>query len=265
MHDLLAAAVEDRERSLAHGAAFADGHGASVRRTVQVRRVAAYAGTGTVAAVATVGVGFGVHAWAGSGHMLSPAGSPSAPAGTLSGSPSTSPSVTPSNAPEVGGSRTVTLVQVPIDESVYLPGESDREYVYYATLGEADMVPFPGGGIWYPGIADVPADAFIVSLNGDPHGYDIDAPGAVHTSIGAFSLASDQGDLIGDRSPYAFEYTADGQNASITWDVVGYVSSTTQWGVHYFLVDGKLVTEVEGRSNPAAIEVTAMFDPQSAS
>jgi hypothetical protein len=30
------------------------------------------------------------------------------------------------------------------------------------------------------------------------------------------------------------------------------------------MLDGKLVTEEEGRSNPHAIEVTAMFDPQNA-
>ena len=244
MHDLLASAVEGRERSLAHGTAFAEGHGAPVRRTIRVRRVATYAGTGAVAAVATVGAGFGVYAWAASASTLSPVGNPSG-----------EPSASPSAAQEVGGSRTVTLVQVPIDESVYLPGDTDRLYVYYATLGEADMVPFPASGIWYPGIADVPSDAFIVSLNGDPDGYDLDAPGANPGLIGAFSVASDQGDLLGDRTS---------ATGPITWDVVGYVSSTTQWGVHYFMVDGKLVTEEEGRSNPRAIAVLAMFDPSSA-
>jgi hypothetical protein len=248
MHDLLASAVEGRERSLAHVTAFADGHGAPVRRTIRVRRVATYAGTGAVAAVATVGAGLGLHAWAAASSTLSPVGNPS-------GDPSASASTTPSVTSQVGGSRTVTLVRVPIDESVYLPGDTDREYVYYASLGTSDMIPFPGGGIWYPGIADVPSDAFIVLLNGDPNGYDIDAPGASYPSIGAISVASDQGDLIGDRTL---------ANGPIMWDVVGYVSSTTQWGVHYFMLDGKLVSEDEGRSNTAAIEVTAMFDPSSA-
>jgi hypothetical protein len=245
MHDLLATAVERRESSIAHGASFADGHGAPLLRAIRVRRVATYAGTGTVAAVAAVSAGLGVHSWAASSSTLLPVGNPS---GASSASPSDSPSV----AAEVGGSRTVTLVPVPIAASVYQTGETAREYVYYASLGTSDMIPFPGGGIWYPGIADVPSDAFILLLNGDRDGYDIEAPGAVRSSIGAISAASDQGDLIGNRTS---------ASGPIWWDVVGYVSSTTEWGVHYFMLDGKLVSEEEGMSNPAAIEVTAMFDP----
>jgi hypothetical protein len=93
---------------------------------------------------------------------------------------------------------------------------------------------------------------------------ELDAPGGSPSNIGAFALTTDLGDLVGNRTPYRFEYTADGQNASITWDVFGYVSSTTQWGVRYYLVDGRLVTELEGRANPDAIEVTATFDPATA-
>lgn len=249
MHDLLTTAVTSRERLLGDGHTFAQDHAAPVRRAIQVRRLATYAGTGTVVAVASLGATYGMQQWfAGA---LSPASGPPATAGETA------------TAESLATKVTTALVQVPIDESVYPPGETDRMYVYYASLGGVDMVPFPPSGIYYPGIADVPADAFIVSVNGDANGYDIDAPGAQRGSIGAFSMVSgpDQGDLVGDRSNYRFEYTADGQNASITWDVVGYVSSTTEWGVHYFMVDGRLVTEVEGRSDPAAIEVTAMFDP----
>lgn len=250
MHDLLASAVEGRERSLAHGTAFADEHGAPVRRTIQVRRVVTYAGTGTVAAVATVGVGFGVQAWAGSASTLTPWSNPS-------GSPSV--------ASVVRESRTVTLVQVPIDESVYEPGETDRLYVYYASLGATDMIPFPNSGISYPGIPDVPSDAVIVLLNGDARGYDYDAPGSEDAQISAGPAWTDKANFGGDSwGAYGSHMNRLNSRAAVSWDVIGQVSSTTKWGIHYFLVDGNVVTEEEGRSNPAAIEVTAMFDPSSA-
>jgi hypothetical protein len=43
------------------------------------------------------------------------------------------------------------------------------------------------------------------------------------------------------------------------------VSSTTEWGVRYFMADGRLVTVAEGESNPDAIEVVAMFVPPAGS
>ncbi|MCJ7826668.1 MAG: hypothetical protein MUP36_00280, partial [Demequinaceae bacterium] len=201
-----------------------------------------------------VGAAFGLHAWSGSPHTIVPGGQPSASSGVPISDAATKVST--------------TLVQVPIDESIYSAGETSRLYVYYASVGATDMIPFPASGIWYPGIADVPSDAVIVALHGDARGYDIDAPGADHEDIGAFPawthFGDDAlgGDLAGDRSSqHIFEYTADGQNATITWDVIGYVSSTTPWGIHYFLVDGNIVTEVEGRANPDAVEVTAMYEP----
>jgi hypothetical protein len=60
-----------------------------------------------------------------------------------------------------------------------------------------------------------------------------------------------------------FDFTDDGQNASIAWDVIGDVTDHTSWGIHYYLVDGELVKEVDGRAAPNAVEVTAWFDPAS--
>ncbi len=68
--------------------------------------------------------------------------------------------------------------------------------------------------------------------------------------------------LEGDRcAPCNFEYTADGQNATIAWDAIGDITDHTRWGIHYYLVDGEVVKEVDGRANPAAVEVTTWFDP----
>lgn len=254
MHDLLASAVDGRERSLARGTTFADEHRAPVRRTIQARRVATYAGMGTVAAIATVSAGYGAQAWSASPATLFPGGGAS--------TSSSAQTEFPSLAKEVS----VTLVQVPYDYSVYEPRENDWIYVYYASLGVTDMIPFPGSGLWYPGIPDVPSDAVVVALHGNSDRYDLAAQG-MESDIGAFpgwTVPDDGaigGDLIGDRSAASFDYTPDGQNATITWDVIGDVSSTTRWGIHYFMLNGDIVTEVEGRSNPDAIEVTAMFDP----
>jgi len=254
MHDLLTSAVESRERSLAPGTAFADGHGAPVRRTIQVRRVTTYAGTGTVAAVVAASAGYGVQAWSASDQALAPAGGASASANV------------PSQGENLATKVSVTLVKVPIDDSTYPPGETTRSYVYYASLGAIDMVPFPASGIWYPGIPDVPSDAVIVSVDGDASGYDLDAPGSENALISAFPAWTNMYNFGGDnRGPYGSHMGARTYEASAEWDVVGTVSSTTPWGIHYFLLDGNAVTDAEGRSNPAAIEVTAMFDPQNAS
>jgi len=240
MHELLTSAVASREGALGEGHAFAHQHAAPVRRAIQARRIATHAGTGTVAAVASLGAVYGFHEW--SAGALNPASSPSASAGETATVASPETKVT------------TTLVQVPIDESVYSPGETSRMYVYYASLGGVDMVPFPTSGIYYPGIADVSADAFIVRVSGDVEGYDIDGPGADSSNIGAFSVASDQGDLIGDRTH---------AKGAITWETIGHVSSTSEWGVRYFMLDGRLVSVADGESNPDAIEVVAMFEPPS--
>ena len=69
-------------------------------------------------------------------------------------------------------------------------------------------------------------------------------------------------DLVGDRcTGCRFDYTDDGQNASIAWDVIGDATDHTRWGIHYYLVDGEVVKEVDGRAAPNAVEVTAWFDP----
>lgn len=247
MHDMIHAVVDRRARAFAGGAAFAGGHEDRIVRSIRGRRAITHVGVGAAVIAAVVGVAFGLYAWSGSPHTLAPTGQTSASSGIPISDAATKVST--------------TLVQVPIDDSIYSAGETSRLYVYYASLGATDMVPFPASGIYYPGISDVPSDAIIVALHGDADGYDLDAPGADYQDIGAFPVWSDQGDLVGDRSKAFFQFTDDGQNASIMWDVVGYVSSDSLWGIHYFIVNGKVVTEVEGRSRADAIEVTAMFDP----
>jgi hypothetical protein len=200
MHDILASPVEARERSLSHGASFADGHGAPVRRSIRARRLGTYAGTGAVAAVATVSAGLGLQAWATSSSIVAPGGDRTAyPSYVGEPSPSPSPQPTGTTSPEVDTAPsssltwtspslatpvTVSLVAVPIDESIYEADQPSRSYVYYATLGQSKMVPFPGGGLYYPGIPDVPADAFIVSVSGTVDGYDIDGPSCRRSARG---------------------------------------------------------------------------------
>ncbi|WP_291379944.1 hypothetical protein [Demequina sp.] len=241
MHELLTSAVANRERSLDEGHSFAREHGAPVRRAIQTRRVATYAGTGTVATLATLGTIYGFQAWS--------AGATN-PAGGVPSTPDEATTLIQSNK------VTTTLVPVPIDESVYGPTATDRLYVYYATRGGEEMVPFPPSGIYYPGIDDVAADAFIVTINGGLDGYDLEGPNADREFIGAFSMVSDQGDLVGERS-----------NAigPIMWENIGHVSSTTEWGVRYYLVDGRLVSVGDGEANPNAVEVVAMFEPPAGS
>lgn len=118
------------------------------------------------------------------------------------------------------------------------------------------MVPFPASGIYYPGIDDVSADAFIVSVPGDVAGYDLESPDAIHSRVNAFSMVSNQGDLIGGTTP---------GSGPIMWEIVGQVSSTTEWGVRYFMLDGRLVSVSDGEANPDAIEVVAMFEPPAGS
>ncbi|MCJ7826621.1 MAG: hypothetical protein MUP36_00035 [Demequinaceae bacterium] len=247
MHDMIHAAVDRRARAFAGGAAFAEGHESRIVRSIRGRQTATRVGAGAAVIAAVVGAAFGLHAWSGSAHTVVPGGQPSA-----------SPDIPISDA---ATKVSTTLVLVPMDDPNFPAGETGRLYVYYASAGATDMVPFPASGIYYPGISDVPSDAIIVALHGDADGYDLDGPGGDYQDIGVFPVWSDQGDLVGDRSFYDFQYTDDGQNASIMWDVVGYVSSDSRWGIHYFIVNGKIVTEVEGRANPDAIEVTAMFDP----
>lgn len=241
MHDLLASAVASRESTLSGHDSFATQHATPVRRAIQRRRIATYAGTGGVAAVATLGALYGVQSW--SADSIDPA----------RGVPATAGDAT---AQADAHTVTTTLVQVPIDESVYSSDATDRLYVYYATVGGQEMVPFPPSGIYYPGIDDVAADAFIVSIHGGLKGYDLDGPNAAHEGIGAFSMVSDQGDLVGERS---------NAHGPLMWENIGHISSTTEWGVRYFMLDGRLVSVDEGRSNPDAVEVVAMFDPQGAS
>ncbi len=252
MHELLRTAVTSQERLLGDGHTFAQEHAAPVRRAIQVRRVATYAGTGTVVAVASLGTAYGLQQW--SAGALSPASGPRTTAGETA------------TAESLATKVNVALVPVPIDPSVYRPGEATRPYVYYASLGATDMVPFPASGIWYPGIPDVPSDAVIVSVTGDATGYNFDAPGSEDLRISAWPAWTDMYDFGGDSGgPYGSHMEVRTAQASVGWDVIGQVSSTTKWGIHYFLVDGNVVTEVEGRSNPDAIEVTAMFDPQNGS
>ncbi len=252
MHELLTSAVADRELALGEGHAFAREHAAPVRRAIQRRRIATYAGTGTVATVATLGAAYGAHQW--SGGML-------APAEQLTTSPSESSrtplATSPSETVETDGVATTvetSLVRVAIDPPDYYPDDTPYPvYIYYATRGQADMVAFPTWGASNPGIGDVPADAFIVSINGDAEGYDLDDPDRA-SALRAFSLASDHSDLVGDGHDVT---------GTIMWESIGHVSSTNEWGVRYFMLDGRLVSVADGESNPNAIEVVAMFEPQS--
>jgi hypothetical protein len=251
MHDLLTSAVASRASTLGHDATFATQHGTPLRRAIQRRRIATYVGTGGVAVVASLGAAYGVHAW--SGGSTNPAGGVPATAGEETAQAETEAETeAEAEAEAEANTITTTLVPVPIDESVYGPTSTERLYVYYATVGGQEMVRFPPSGIYYPGIDDVAADAFIVTINGELEGYDLDGPNAKHEFIGALSLASNQGDLVGERS-----------NAigPIMWENIGHVSSTNEWGVRYFLVDGRLVSVAEGRSNPDAVEVIAMYAP----
>lgn len=240
LNDLLASTVARREREFGDTMAFASAHAVPITRSIRTRRAVTYTGIGGLAAVMTAGAALGVRA--SSGADAGPAGGGS--------SDTYSVSVNPNGLTEV----MTSLVRVPLDPAAC--GGVCSTYVYYATLGNVEMVPFPGGGLWYPGIPDVPADAFIVMVGGDGDGYDADAPGS-QAYVGAISLAApEQGDLIGTRT-----------NASgpISWDTFGRVSDDTAWGVHYYLVDGVLVTEEEGMDNPAAVRVTATYTPGSAS
>ncbi len=257
MHDLLAIAVDRRTGSFAEERAFADAHKRRVVRAIRRRRAIATAGIGAVVAALVGAAGLGVTALTHTSLNLFPAGQPSPdPSMPI-------PSITP-DAPSLATPVVTTLVPVEIDASAYPAGETSREYVFFVSLGTMEMIPFPASGIWYPGIPDVPADAMIVAVSGDTQGYDLEAPDAPLAGIQACPAWTDMYDMVGNRDAYDFQYAADGQNASINWDVIGDVTDHTRWGIHYFLLDGNVVTEVEGRANPDAIEVTAWFDPAAA-
>lgn len=254
MHDLLAAAIDGRTHAFAEGSEFADGHRGRVLRSIRARRAATYAGTGTVAAAVVVSAGFGVNALGRDPLSVFPGGQPSP-------DPSIPiPSISP-GAPSLATPVLRTLVPVEIDASIYPAGEASRVYVFYASLGATDTIPFPASGIWYPGIPDVPADALIIAVPGDAEGYDLEAPDAPLAGIQALPAWTDLYDMVGNRDAGAPQRAAAGLDALTNWDVIGEVTDHTRWGVHYFMLDGNIVTEAEGRANPNAFEVTAWYDP----
>lgn len=239
LQDLLTHTVDAHERQFADHD-FAAGHARPIRHSIQTRRAASYASVGGIAAALVVGATFGVRAWA------------MPESGPASGGTSGGPGVEqPQDGPTVVNTA---LVPVPMDESIYEPDETSRAYVYFASFDPSEMGPFPPSGLWYPGIPDVPTDAFIVNVSGDVGGYDADAPGS-HASISGFSLLPPHlGDLVGNRS-----------NASgpIMWEVDGYVSSHTTWQLSYYVVDGSLVSVEDGKNNPDATLVIATHTPLS--
>ena len=159
-----------------------------------------------------------------------------------------------------------TLVTVPSNETIWPDGDPYRDYAFYATAGATDTIPFPfpESGNWYPGIAEVPSDAVLVGVDGDVGGFDLAAPHTNIRQIWAMPMREDNtNDMLGGLDNADSQWHKAGQEATMSWDVIGDVTDHTRWAVHYFVVRGKVVTEVEGRANPDAIEVTAWFDPAS--
>jgi hypothetical protein len=153
-----------------------------------------------------------------------------------------------------------TLVQVPQGDAGW--GDSrDRSYLFYASAGATESIPFPSP-VHGP-MPDIPSDAVIVQVDGDTSGFNLVMPGSATGHVWAHPAWTDERSMIGNLDNYDFQWTEDGHNASITWDAFGEIHSDGGWGIHYFLVDGNIVTEAEGRVNPDAVEVTAMFDPAS--
>jgi hypothetical protein len=120
-------------------------------------------------------------------------------------------------------------------------------YYFYVTFGATDRIPYPPAGMTPPDNPEVPSDAILVWIHGGPNGYDLTAPGAMEGYFEVLDADLSQGDA-----------------AVPTFDVIGDVTSTTSWGIHFYLVDDHLVTLEVGRSRADAVEVTAMFDPASA-
>lgn len=151
-----------------------------------------------------------------------------------------------------------TLVQVPQGDAGW--GNSrDRSYLFYASAGATESIPFPSPG--HGPMPDIPSDAVIVQVDGDTSGFNLVMPGSATGHVWAYPAGTGEHSMIGNLDNYDFQWTEDGHNASITWDAFGEIHSESAWGIHYFIVDGNIVTEIEGRANPDAIEVTAMFDP----
>lgn len=152
---------------------------------------------------------------------------------------------------------------VPLNDSIWPEGDSHRIYVFHASLGATDMIPFPASGIWYAGIPDVPSDAVLLFVDGYVGGFDLAAPHSDIRQIQAYPAWTNAYDMSGGLRGAESQFDWEGHGEQVNWDVLGDVTDHTRWAVHYFLVNGEVVTEVEGRANPDAIEVTAWFDPAS--
>lgn len=221
MHDLLAEAIDRRAHAFAEGRAFADAHERRVVRSIWGRRIAATVGTGVVAAALIGAAGYGVAALSGSRHDVAPGGSTPGVAHTSIGT---------------------DLIPFAMNDIPYPAGETDRIYVFYVTMGATDMIPFPASGIWYEGIPGLPSDAIIVSLNGDALGYDLTASGSTLTNSDVWPAS-----------------TAEDIGSGHMFDVIGDVTSRSRWGLHFYAVDGTIVSIDEGQSRADAVEVTAMI------
>ncbi len=221
MHDLLAEAIDRRTHAFAEENGFASTHERRLVRAIRARRVTATAGTAVVAAALIGATGYGVAALSRAPHTVQPGG-------------------TGTHVAQM--SVEADLVRLPID-GAFDGGETDRIYVFYVTLGAGDLIPFPASGIWYPGIPDIPSDAILVSFNGSASGYDLTAPGSALTNADVWPAS-----------------TAEDIGPGHMFDVIGDVTSSSRWGIRFYLVDGSLVTFEEGQSRADAIEVTAMAD-----
>jgi len=125
---------------------------------------------------------------------------------------------------------------------VPLPTDFPEWYYFYVTFGATDRIPAVMGGVDPGDLPDVPSDAILLFVHGGSDGYDLSAPGAMSGNFGGMDADGSMGDTVVPK-----------------FEVIGDVTSTTRWGVHFYLVDDHLVTVVDGRANPYAVEVTAMI------
>ncbi len=216
--DLLSTAIDARATGLAAHSAFADVHHRRLVRSISMRRAATGAGV-VVAAAALAAGGYGAVAWVASYRSQTP--------GT--------------EVPAVHPNPVVTsLVREDLGNEEF---DFTESYHFYVTLGATEMIPNPPSGYWYPGIPDVPADAYLVSIHGDASGFAVDDADLEWE----LQLADAR---EGENKEYRLWFTT-----------LGEVSSETRWAVVVYYVDGVPVTVQEGFSNPEAVQVTAWFDP----